>query len=261
MGEKLKICRKKDCDELRRPGNHQWYCETHYAEIHRLRECKKDDCDQDVLSSGLYCEQHKNANCKPGCTCALHPCEPGCQCGKHKRVLTILNDPTYVARHNMVRKLRGRAALYACDHCGSQAHDWATIHGCDGTDLVNHYISLCVRCHRLYDDTAAAVRGKPMRENARKALEKAQKSRSHESFVAAGKKSAETRKTSGTPFMTQEHKDRIGASLEGVPKSSKARENMRKSQLRRYGKMIGPDGEPMLISEYEAETGQPCGIS
>jgi hypothetical protein len=260
MGQELKKCRKENCDEPRRPGNHQWYCEAHYAENHRARECKKDGCSQTVMSSGLYCEEHKNANCKLGCKCALHPCEPGCQCGKHTRILTILNDPTYVVRHNKVRKLRGKATLYACEHCGSQAHDWATVHGCDGTDLINHYISLCVRCHRLYDDTAAAIRGKPMHENSRKALKKAQQSRPHDSFVAAGKKSAETRKASGAPFMTQQHKDRIGDALRGKPKSPEHVKNSRTARLRRFGKMIGPDGEPMLISEYEAEVGQPCQI-
>jgi hypothetical protein len=57
----------------------------------------------------------------------------------------------YVAQHTRLRRTRGSASGYLCE-CGSQAKEWATIHGCDGSDIWNHYIPACFRCHKEYDE-------------------------------------------------------------------------------------------------------------
>lgn len=60
-------------------------------------------------------------------------------------------EPGYAARHYRVKKLRGKAAEYACVDCGGPATDWATIHGTDGSDPFSHYQPMCHPDHNRYD--------------------------------------------------------------------------------------------------------------
>lgn len=73
---------------------------------------------------------------------------------------------TYAAAHLRVKRLRGRASLHLCAHCGGRARDWAYDHkdpkeltGPAGPGLPDapysadpsHYIPLCKPCHTRFD--------------------------------------------------------------------------------------------------------------
>jgi hypothetical protein len=60
----------------------------------------------------------------------------------------------YWTVHTRVRRERGPAKTRNCEHCSAQAHDWAIIHGKDGTDPAD-YMPLCRGCHIRYDRTDA----------------------------------------------------------------------------------------------------------
>jgi hypothetical protein len=60
------------------------------------------------------------------------------------------DEPSYVARHKRLHKVRGSARDHQCGHCDRQASEWAQIHGTAGTDPAN-YIALCTLCHMRYD--------------------------------------------------------------------------------------------------------------
>lgn len=58
----------------------------------------------------------------------------------------------YNWQHGQVTKLRGSAKTHVCEElCGSQAAEWAQIHGKDGSD-VQHFRPLCRPCHQKYDN-------------------------------------------------------------------------------------------------------------
>src|SRR5713226_7918792 len=60
--------------------------------------------------------------------------------------------PGYFTRHSRVKKARGSASQHLCSGCcGSQAREWATIHGRAGLDIFLDYVPLCARCHHEYD--------------------------------------------------------------------------------------------------------------
>lgn len=58
---------------------------------------------------------------------------------------------SYGQRHERVRKARGPASEHLCADCGSDAQEWATIHGRDGSEIED-YRPLCCACHGRYDD-------------------------------------------------------------------------------------------------------------
>lgn len=70
--------------------------------------------------------------------------------------------PTYGGMHLRVRRAKGRARDHGCQHCDRQAAHWAYDHE-DPRSLhdaslglrysldVEHYIPLCVSCHRIFD--------------------------------------------------------------------------------------------------------------
>ncbi len=58
---------------------------------------------------------------------------------------------TWAAKHQRLRKVRGRAAEHQCVKCPAQARDWAQIHTEDGTDPWADYVPLCRKCHLNYD--------------------------------------------------------------------------------------------------------------
>ena len=60
----------------------------------------------------------------------------------------------YFGCHRRVRSARGRAGDQRCKHCEAQARHWAHIHDTDPADPKN-YISLCQKCHWLYDQVGA----------------------------------------------------------------------------------------------------------
>ncbi len=65
---------------------------------------------------------------------------------------------SYQMRHHRVRDQRGKASDQSCWDCAEQAHDWATIHGHDGSDVWYDYMPLCRRCHAIYDEIGHSLR-------------------------------------------------------------------------------------------------------
>lgn len=70
----------------------------------------------------------------------------------------------YQAAHWRVRQIKGKASAYPCAHCDAPGAEWAYDHadpdeqfGHDHGRMVpfstdpDHYISLCVPCHRRLD--------------------------------------------------------------------------------------------------------------
>jgi len=72
----------------------------------------------------------------------------------------------YHTTHLHLKNERGRAAQYACDHCGQSAAEWAYIAegaaerlltptGMEYSMNLQDYAPLCVSCHRRYDKERA----------------------------------------------------------------------------------------------------------
>jgi hypothetical protein len=76
------------------------------------------------------------------------------------------DDVGYAGAHFRVVRLRGDAHEHACAHCGGPATQWAYDHADPDEQVavqyrgrgdypysldVEHYLPLCVRCHRLFD--------------------------------------------------------------------------------------------------------------
>ena len=73
----------------------------------------------------------------------------------------VTDTPTYVAAHDRVRAIRGKASQFPCVDCGEKARDWSYDHE-DENELVNpkghayspepeHYFPRCKHCHTLFD--------------------------------------------------------------------------------------------------------------
>jgi hypothetical protein len=62
----------------------------------------------------------------------------------------------YRLNHRCVRAARGPAWQQTCEHCGKQARDWATIHGCTG-ESPDDFMPLCKSCHQIYDGVRLPV--------------------------------------------------------------------------------------------------------
>lgn len=142
---------------------------------------------------GCTCKRHGRPKCADGCVCVRHtpefrakmvaaarkswegattpelrlakmeaahaaqkPCEPGCTCGRHGGAVYV--GPSYDSRHKAVYQARGKAADHTCADCTSAAAEWAQIHETDGTDPLEHYQPMCIRCHRSYDGWGDVMR-------------------------------------------------------------------------------------------------------
>lgn len=84
--------------------------------------------------------------------------------GKQRDWRRYRKSNEYGRLHWRVRKVRGRAPSYLCVRCAengrdTQAREWATIHGADGTDPWADYVPLCKPCHIAYDGPPPARRG------------------------------------------------------------------------------------------------------
>lgn len=119
--------------------------------------CAVDGCTQQHHSGG-YCATHYARVASKGTTEAVGTgrFQPG-SLSTHWRG----DECSYEAAHSRVHKQRGRAADYACQHCGDTAAQWAYDHadpdsrtdrrGCRYSPDPSHYIPLCHSCHRRFD--------------------------------------------------------------------------------------------------------------
>jgi hypothetical protein len=264
-----RVCKFEKCTNENPPGEHRWFCEDHSTQA--SREILRDN-------------HTVTGDCLPGCGCALytswHQSDCECKTCLMKRGVIPVD---YWHMHEVVRKLRGRAAMYRCaTGCGRSAYHWATIHGCDGTDIIRHYMPLCVKCHLgEYDDVGAANRGRRHTEEEREHGRAAQLARPEEMRTESALRAWETRRENGNDHMTAEQRERMSAVRRGKKRPPGYGEKMRvinkgkkrtpeqkatikAAQQRRReegnGPFRGPDGKFMSRSVYEAETGTPCEI-
>lgn len=126
--------------------------------------CKVPGCDRPHRSNG-YCTLHRQRWATHGDP--LKVIHPGTNTppryGASNPAWTG-DDATYGSAHNRLRQQRGPAGDHPCQHCGRMAAHWAYDHQCPdertGTDHgrpavyslnPDHYMPLCVRCHRHFD--------------------------------------------------------------------------------------------------------------
>lgn len=173
------LCAYEGCESPRYTGR-QW-CNKHYFQLYRNGEmglakgptphrnpdgvCGMEDCRKPA--SGRWCAMHATRALRHGDPRVvlerpklLGPANPG----------WMGDDIGYGAAHDRVRRRNGRATDYGCAHgCGRQARDWAydhkdpnelvsETHGCAYSSDPDHYIPLCVSCHRKFDGSAANLR-------------------------------------------------------------------------------------------------------
>lgn len=104
----------------------------------------------------------------------------------------------YFARHWRLRRDRGKASSYRCEHCKTeQARDWAQIHGTDGEDPLGDYVPLCRKCHIAYDGSGHHV---PHTDEAKQKM-----SRSHRQAYAEGRRVGSNSFQSGKTHCPQKH--------------------------------------------------------
>lgn len=92
-------------------------------------------------------------------------------------------EQSYAARHNHVRKVRGKAAEYSCVDCGGPARHWSSVHDTSGLDIWNDYQPRCVRCHHIYDGVpekqSDAMRGRKLAPETVEKLRESATGRTH----------------------------------------------------------------------------------
>lgn len=138
-------------------------CPMHYSRLRRhgdveanprrprgQRQCEVIGCDRPYSAKG-YCSRHYAMYWRRG-----DP-EPA----------DLEPRDGYTLAHRKVYRLRGRAADYSCERCGKQAQDWAYDHqdpderahpaGRPYSLDPDHYLALCVSCHRTMDHAAKVV--------------------------------------------------------------------------------------------------------
>jgi hypothetical protein len=71
-----------------------------------------------------------------------------------KLIVTPDVSQSYANLHRALKYFHSHASEHECEHCQSQADDWANVHGTNG------YVTLCHRCHMIYDNkVVTCVRG------------------------------------------------------------------------------------------------------
>lgn len=90
-------------------------------------------------------------------------CQPGCGCARHRELADRAQfKGVEVSRrtlHQRVERRRGKAREYQCVRCPERALDWAQVHDTDGQDPWGHFMPLCRKCHRHYDEIGPRQRG------------------------------------------------------------------------------------------------------
>lgn len=116
-----------------------------------MRVCDIEDCGRKHHSHG-YCDKHAR------------------RLRRHGDAETYLyNHRTYVNQHRYMKVQFGSAKMHDCSNCGSDAYDYALVKewipegqlmiGRNGHGIYQmysmdpgHYITLCRRCHSLFDN-------------------------------------------------------------------------------------------------------------
>lgn len=113
--------------------------------------CKGVDCTRSATRRGM-CNKHYmrwliNGNC-----------EIVNESGRKRTENSII---AYRTMHHRLRKDKGYASWFTCEHCSELADEWAYTHNCLDERLnstgnafchhLEHYISLCLSCHKIFD--------------------------------------------------------------------------------------------------------------
>jgi hypothetical protein len=161
------VCCIEGCD---RPHYGHGWCQRHWARQRRTgqtgsaeigsyrQSCQIDDCEQPHHARG-YCNMHHlrwRSHGDP--TVVVEPMigfEDENPAWKGEGI-------GYGPAHTRIVRKSGSASIHACQNCGTQAEDWAYLHGapdeqCDdrgrrySTDPT-YYVPLCRSCHKTFDN-------------------------------------------------------------------------------------------------------------
>lgn len=118
--------------------------------VHVKEQCEVSGCDR-TRHGRRFCQVHYKRYKKYG--------DPG-----SAEILTRGGSDSYVAIHDRLRRERGSASSYDCEHCGQPATDWAYDHDdpYERSNIhrgriaqysidINHYLPLCRQCHTRFD--------------------------------------------------------------------------------------------------------------
>jgi hypothetical protein len=175
-------CTVEGCDT---PGDSLGLCRLHYGRFHasgsvdlpprrplvRESPCSVEGCDRQQEARGLchlhYCRQWEGRPLVVSILrCAVDGCDypsksAGLCVGHHMRLRDIRVTTNYHMAHIQVVAARGKASTHICIGCAGQAKQWAYDHrdpnvmfsdlGSPYSGEVDHYIPLCVTCHRRLD--------------------------------------------------------------------------------------------------------------
>lgn len=156
-------CEIEDCDK---PAWARGWCGTHYRRWQRWGSPFADNTPQRQLCSVEGCERPRNGQGY----CSMHykrwkksgdPLIVG-ERPSGERHYEWKEEGSYSAVHTRLRKARGPASEYDCEHCGIAAENWAYDHEDpnarrdDASGLIystdlSHYLSLCCLCHKAFD--------------------------------------------------------------------------------------------------------------
>lgn len=167
------MCKIEGCTK---PKRTRGMCNAHYERWRKhgsagtsmvkpwgTKRCSVPNCPRRHRSNG-YCKLHHERWRKHGNPNIVLPALGSPRPGR-LNPSWIGDLAGYHAAHVRVKAQRGRARQHNCQHCNTQAAEWAYDHadpsqrmGDDGhgNSLIyslnpEHYIPLCVRCHRAFD--------------------------------------------------------------------------------------------------------------
>lgn len=131
------------------------------------RTCSVEGCERQLkVKSRGWCWTHYKRWQKHGSPDIVLPW-PGSGVRGPESPRWVGDDAPYFSAHRRISQERGKAREYACEHCRSQAREWAYDHADPDAKYdevgrpysldVMHYIPLCKGCHQRFDRAQIGV--------------------------------------------------------------------------------------------------------
>jgi len=163
-----RACGVEGCNRAPRSSGAE-LCNTHYFRLRRTGDvgpaeiwdkaktpCEIPGCERVRCRKEGYCETHYRRIKKHGSPEYVAPTRVGEANGSWSG-----DAVGYAGAHTRVRSIRGAVTTYTCDHCGGQAKHWAYDHldprekldsrGIPYSTDPDHYLAMCVPCHKRFD--------------------------------------------------------------------------------------------------------------